>query len=129
MRGRVAGAEWRRSDAASVRDGVGREVFSIMASDSGSQHRTPAMAAIALGKIVELGLPADPRSYELWYVYATGKNQQLRDEIDAALRGDGTLTENDIDRLYAQYISPTRSVGDFDRVASRLNDEVGQVVK
>src|SRR5215470_3181228 len=129
MRGRVACAEWRRSDAASIRDDIGREVFSVMGSDSGSQHRTLATAAIALGKIVELGLPADPRSYELWYVYATGKNQKLRDEIDTALRGDGTLTENDIDRLYAQYISSTRNVGDFDRVASRLNDEVGQVVK
>ena len=100
-----------------------------MGSDSGGQHRTLAIAAIALGKIVELGLPADPRSYELWYVYATGKNQKLRDEIDAALRGDGKLTESDIDRLYAQYISSTRNAGDFDRVANRLNDEVGQVVK
>src|SRR5215468_4659603 len=129
MPGRVAGAEWRRSDAASVRDGVGREVFSIMGSDSGSQHRSLAIAAIALGKIVELGLPADPRSYELWYVYATGKNQKLRDEIDAALRGDGRLTEGDIDRLHAQFISPTRNADDLDRVANRLNDEVGQVVK
>src|SRR5262245_65454420 len=109
MRGRVAGAEWRRSDAASVRDGVGREVFSIMASDSGSQHRTLAIAAIALGKIVELGLPADPRSYELWYVYATGRNQPLKAEIDAALQGKSSLTESDIDRFYAQYISPTRN--------------------
>ena len=74
-----------------------------MASDSGSQHRTLAIAAIALGKIVELGLPADPRSYELWYIYATGKNQKLRDEVDAALRGNGTLTESDIDRLHTQH--------------------------
>src|SRR5262249_25388 len=129
MRGKVAGAEWRRADAASVRDGMAREVFSIMGSDSGSQHRTLAIAAIALGKIVELGLPADPRSYELWYVYATGKNQKLRDEIDAVLRDDGKLTEGDIDRLHAQYISPTHNAGDLDRVANSLNDEVGQAVK
>jgi diguanylate cyclase len=117
-----------------VRDGMAHRArrqkgFSIMGSDSGSQHRTLAFAAVALGKIVELGLPADPRSYELWYVYATGKNQKLRGEIDAALHGAGTLTESDIDRFYAQYISPTRNAGDFDRVANKLNDEVGQVVK
>jgi diguanylate cyclase len=99
-----------------------------MSSDSGSQHRTLAFAAIALSKIVELELPADPRSYELWYVYATGQNQKLRDEIDAALHGNSTLTESDIDRLYALYMTPTRNAGDFDRVANRLNDEVGEVV-
>src|SRR5215467_7267396 len=129
MRGRVAGSKWRHLGCCIRARRHRQRGFSIMASDSGSQHRTLAMAAIALGKIVELGLPADPRSYELWYIYATGKNQKLRDEIDAALRGNGTLTESDVDRLYAQYISPTRNAGDLDRVANRLNDEVGQVVK
>jgi diguanylate cyclase len=100
-----------------------------MGSGSGSQHRTLAFAAVALGKIVELDLPADPHSYELWYLYATGRNKQLKAAIDAALQGNSSLTESDIDRLYAQYISPTRNAGDFDRVANKLNDEVGQVVR
>jgi diguanylate cyclase len=129
MRGRVAAAEWRRSDVASVRDDMDREAFSIMGSDSGSQHRTLAIAAIALGKIVELGLPADPQSYELWYAYAAGHNQKLRDEIDHVLQQQGRLSESDLGRLYAQYISPTRSTGDFERVGRRLADEVGQVTR
>jgi len=129
MRGRVAAAEWRRSDVASVRDDMDREAFSIMGSDSGSQHRTLAIAAIALGKIVELGLPADPQSYELWYAYAAGHNQKLRDEIDRVLQQQGRLSESDLGRLYAQYISPTRNTGDFERVARRLADEVGQVTR
>jgi len=129
MRGRVAAAEWRRSDVASVRDDMDREVFSIMGSDSGNQHRTLAIAAIALGKLVELELPADPQSYELWYAYAAGHNQKLRDEIDHVLQQQGRLSESDLGRLYAQYISPTRSTGDFERVARRLADEVGQVTR
>src|SRR5262249_38441010 len=72
---------------------------------------------------------ADPRRYELWYVYATGKNQKLRDEIDAALPSDGRLTESDIARLHAQFISPTRNADDLDRAANRLNDQVGQFVQ
>ncbi len=100
-----------------------------MDSAPGNQHRTLAFAAIALGKIVELQLPADPKSYELWYVYATGHDQKLRDEIDGALQRQGQLTESDLNRLYAQYLSPTRSTGDFDKVANRLTEEVGQVVK
>jgi diguanylate cyclase len=100
-----------------------------MGSEPGSQHRTLAFAAIALGKIIELELPADPQSYELWYHYATGLNQKLRGEIDDALQRQGKLSEGDLERLYAQFISPARSTGDFDRVANRLTDEVGQVVK
>lgn len=100
-----------------------------MDSEPGNQHRTLAFAAIALGKIIELELPADPHSYELWYLYATGLNQKLRGEIDDALQRQGKLSEGDVERLYAQFISPARSTGDFDRVANRLNDEVGQVVK
>src|SRR5712691_642793 len=111
----------------SVRGGV--ESFSQMGSESGNQHRTLAIAAIALGKLVELELPADPQSYELWYTYAAGHNQKLRDEIDRVLQQQGRLSESDLGRLYAQYISPTRNTGDFERVARRLADEVGQVTR
>src|SRR3977135_881181 len=114
MRGRVAAAEWRRSDVASVRDDMDREAFSIMGSDSGSQHRTLAIAAIALGKIVELGLPADPQSYELWYAYAAGHNQKLRDEIDHVLQQQGKLSESDLGRLHAQHLSATRTTRDLE---------------
>src|SRR5262249_1853763 len=103
--------------------------FSIMGSESGSHHHTLAIAAIALSKIIELELPADPQTFELWCVYAKGQNQNLRGEIDEALQRQGKLSEGDLHRLYAQYISPARSTGDFDRVANRLTDEVGQVVK
>src|SRR5437764_1150115 len=106
---------------------MAREVFSIMGLDPGSQHRTLAIAAIALGKIVELELPADPQSYELWYAYAAGHNQKLRDEIDHILQQQGELSESDLGRLHAQYLSATRNTGDFERVARRLADEVEKV--
>src|SRR5262249_55420669 len=90
-----------------------RRGFSHMGSEPGNQHRTLALAAIALGKIIELGLPADPQSYELWYAYATGLNEKLRGEIDDALQRQGKLTDSDLSRLYARYIAPSRSTGDF----------------
>src|SRR5262245_6407605 len=114
--------------SASVQDGRERG-FSIMGSESGSHHHTLAIAAIALSKIIELQLPADPQSFELWYLYASGQNQKLKGEIDGALQRQGKLSDDDLSRLYAQYISPARDTGDFDLVATRLTDEVGQVVK
>lgn len=100
-----------------------------MGSESGSYHHTLAIAAIALSKIIELELPADPQSFELWYVYATGQNPKLKGEIDSTLQRQGKLRDDDLNRLYAEYLAPARNTGDFDRVASRLTDEVGQVVK
>jgi len=98
---------------------------------SSSHHRSLGFAAIALGKIVELELPADPQSFELWYVYATGQNQKLRDEIDQTLQSQGRLTEDELSRLYARHVSSmsVRATQDLDNVANRLTDEVGQVVR
>lgn len=101
---------------------------------SGSHHRTIAFAAIALEKILELELPADPQSFELWYAYATGESQKLKDEIDETLRRHGTLTERDISQLHAAHVasanaSSARTTTQLNSVASKLTDEVGQVVR
>ena len=42
------------------------------------KHRdTIAIAETALERITAHGQPADPKSYELWYQYATGKSGLL----------------------------------------------------
>lgn len=101
---------------------------------SGNHHRTIALAAIALEKILELELSADPQSFELWYAYATGENQKLKDEIDDTLRRHGTLTEHDVSQLHANYVSAAsassaRTTTQLNSVASKLTDEVSQVVR
>lgn len=99
-----------------------------MGSELAHQHRTLAFAAIALGKIVELGLPADPQCFELWYIYATGQNQKLNDDVDELLRRQRKMTEDDFRRLYAAHVSSTRTTNQLNTVASKLTDEVTQVV-
>ena len=37
-------------------------------------ERTMAFAEIAFGQIKALRLPASPRHFEIWYIYATGYN-------------------------------------------------------
>ncbi len=91
-------------------------------------HRTLAFAAIALSKIVEQGLPADPQSFEFWYTYATGQNQKLNDDVDELLRCQGKLTDSDLSRLFSLHILSARTTSHLNTVASKLTDEVAEVV-
>ena len=92
------------------------------------QRRTLRFAAAALAKIVELELPADPQSFKLWYVYATGQNQKLNEDIDDILRSQSQFLTSDLRRLYSLHLSSARATSALSTVASKLTDEVGQVV-
>jgi diguanylate cyclase len=94
---------------------------------AGLDHRrTLTFAAAALSKIVELQLPADPQSFELWYRYATGQNRKLNRDIDETLAHDGKISAAEAQRIHALHIASECSA--LSAVASKLTDEVGQVV-
>ena len=80
-----------------------------MSEPSGEHERTLAFAEIALGQIKALRQPATPRNYEVWYAYATGYNPSLNQTINETLARNGTLTDIDIDQVYAAFISPNRN--------------------
>jgi diguanylate cyclase len=92
------------------------------------QRRTLRYAAAALAKIVELELPGDPRSFELWYVYATGQNSTLNKDIDDILSRQSTIQTSDLNRLYSVHLSSARATNALSSLASKLTAEVGQVV-
>jgi len=98
-----------------------------MPLDATKHERTLTFAAIALSKIVELGLSADPQSFELWYIYATRQNEKLNGDIEDTLQCQGKLTEADLDRLYALYVSSTRATRYLNAAADKLTDELSQV--
>jgi len=90
------------------------------------QH-TLRYAKFAIEQIERFNLPADPQSFELWYIYATGHNQFLNKAIDAMLTA-GCLNETELDRLYTLHISSGRSARRLNAVATKLADEVAQVI-
>jgi diguanylate cyclase len=98
-------------------------------SDSGGEHeRTLAFAEIALGQIKALRQTAAPRNYEVWYTYATGYNPSLNQTINEILAQNGTLTDADIETIYATYISSSRLGEKIDNVGVRVMDEIDQVM-
>ena len=99
-----------------------------MAEPAGEHERTMAFAEIAFGQLKALRQPATPRNYEIWYVYATGYNPSLNQTINETLARNGTLTDEDLEKVYADFISPTRITDKIDNVGSRVVDEINQVM-
>jgi diguanylate cyclase len=89
--------------------------------------QTFASAKFAIEQIERFSLPADPQSFELWYIYATGHNQPLNKALDAMLTA-GCFSETELDRLCTLYISSSRSATRLNSVATKLTDEVAQVI-
>jgi diguanylate cyclase len=87
-----------------------------------------AFAEIAFGQIKALRQPATPRNYEVWYAYATGYMPSLNQTINETLAQNGTLSEADLEAVYATYISPIRYSDKIDTVGSRVVDEINQVM-
>ena len=81
---------------------------------------TIALADAALGKIGALGQPADPRSYALWFKYASGDSGLLSAAINTRLARNGTLTASDIEELHGAHIAPGRVQNKTDRISTRM---------
>ena len=92
------------------------------------RERTLVFAEIALGQIKALSEPASPRNFEIWYHYATGYNPSLNKSINETLAKNGTLSEADIENIYATYIAPDRVSERIDSVGARVLDEIKQVL-
>ncbi len=99
-----------------------------MAGPSDEHERTMAFAEVALGQIKALRQPAAPRIYEVWYNYATGHNPKLNQKVNETLSSSGTLTDADIDQIYATFISPTRFVDEIGSANVKLSNEIDQVM-
>jgi diguanylate cyclase len=93
------------------------------------RHRqTIRFAKYALERIEELGLPADPQSFELWFVYATGQNAELNKVIDTALAAPHGLSESEFDQLCNMHIVTKQFTTRLDSTAAGLSDEITQVM-
>ena len=99
-----------------------------MAEYADEHERTMAFAEIALGQIKALRQAATPRNYEIWYAYATGYHPSLNQKINETLKSSGVLAEQNLENIYATYLSPTRLTERIDEVGSQVKGEIEQVM-
>ena len=88
---------------------------------------TIAIAEAALEQISARNQPADPRSYALWYKFATGNSGLLCAAVNSRLARGGTLDAKDIDELHSAHISPTDASAKVNRLGARVAGEIEQV--
>jgi diguanylate cyclase len=99
-----------------------------MTQRNNPHQSTISTAQAALGQITAHGLPADPKSYELWYRLATAENGLLDAEVKSRLQQNGLLTRKDIDEIFAAHIAPPDSGEKVGRLGSRIAEEIEQVM-
>src|SRR5664280_2680311 len=99
-----------------------------MAEAADEHERTMAFAEIALGQIKALRQAATPRNFEIWYAYATGYHPSLNQRINETLKNSGVLAEDNLENIYATYLSPTRLTERIDEVGSQVKGEIEQVM-
>ena len=99
-----------------------------MSTKSDKHTRTLPHARYAIAQIERLRLRADPESFELWYMYATGENSALNKAVDDALSSPTGLTEQKFDALCDSYLSSTRKGPKLTFIATDLSGEIDQVI-
>jgi diguanylate cyclase len=94
-----------------------------------SKHlSTLAIAKTAMGQIAAHGQSADPRSYELWYKFATGDSGLLCAAVNSRLERNGTLRATDVDELYGAHIAPTDSSTRMHKLGARAADDIERLM-
>jgi diguanylate cyclase len=99
-----------------------------MTTKSESHTRTLPLAKYAMEQIERFGLSAEPKSFELWYRYATGQDPRLNQAVNEAISRPGGLTEADFDRLCASHCPSERSGLRLGTAATDLSGEINQVI-
>ncbi len=91
-------------------------------------ERTIGFAEVALSQIRTLRHSANPRNYEIWYVYATGYNAPLNEIINETLSRNGKLSQSDLDQLYDSYLAHLKTSDRIDKVGARVVGEIDDLM-
>ncbi|MEM6414714.1 MAG: GGDEF domain-containing protein [Pseudomonadota bacterium] len=90
-------------------------------------ERTYDVAEEALGLAKTLKLAADPRNLELLYAHLARNNSTLSSDFYAAVSSDGTMSQDEADRLYSVHIQQSDLAERIAEVIYKLEGEVSKV--
>lgn len=101
-----------------------QEMTSLATSASASK---PSIGERIFNQARASSLPLDPRHFEFWFAYKTGRNPALKAAADEILVKAGALAAGDIEQLYDRFLSPFRLSEGCDSLAGRLAEELHEV--
>jgi diguanylate cyclase len=109
-----------------VNAGTGRARGDAAPADE--HERSLMVADRAMDRIRALKLPASPRTYEIWYAYATGHYPTLNHTVDDLLSRRVVVSSATLEQLGTQFVSAGGLVNRVDTVGSKVASEIGQVI-
>ena len=71
--------------------------------------------------------PLFPRTYEVWYTYASGTNELINQRVDSIIKDAGNLNTFEIDQIHGEALSATEN--QQDAVSETLKQELDAIVK
>lgn len=74
-------------------------------ADSTTSETAAEMLRLTLPMMSRHGVPATPQNYAVWYLYATGEDSEVKQEIDRLLGQGERFTAAVNTRLYRKYIA------------------------
>lgn len=92
-------------------------------------ERTIALGEKALGFIKYNKTSASPNYYELWYNYASGVNADLNAEIKSLLIEYPRLTQDQIEKLYADHFLNTSADERMEEIGSKVSTELNSIME
>jgi diguanylate cyclase len=72
-------------------------------------------------------LPLEPRQFEFWFAYKSGRNAALTVAANEIKGRNGALTGPDVDRLHDIFLSPWRMAERPDAVAARMSTRLAEL--
>jgi diguanylate cyclase len=74
-----------------------------------------------------LRLPLEPRQFEFWFAYRSGRNPALNAATDVITSRNVTLTGEDIENLYQAHLSPWRTAKNPDAIIADLTEKLDEI--
>jgi len=94
-----------------------------------SEHQaTLAQALSALTHIMDRELPADPRSFEIWYAYATGSNAGLNRAIDELVAQNHHISAADLETIQQRFFAHGGASAHGGAAGEKLAAETNQIL-
>ena len=85
------------------------------------------IACDTLDLLRNMKLAATPRNIELFYLHLSRRSPQLSKDIKASVAPDGSVTQEQADRLFATHILRTDVSDEIESVLERLEAEVSKI--
>jgi len=91
---------------------------------TGNSEKTHRIGEVALVALKEIGLPASPQPYELWYAHVEGRNPSLSREIQTLIDTTGKVDQAAAFDLYKKHIQHAGLSRDVAELVSKFRDEI-----